>query len=205
MQTPLLYVPIPRHMKTHLFKRPSRILDKLENWVCDNINIKSRKNTFLRRRIIYLRLKLRYLDYKRISIVRSRWNRKTYTEEKEDQIASNKGNEDAHVPPPVVEGEIEAFIELVSDRESTILACTGGIIDEVSRTTGREEINHVFTTSLASWRVEKVELCSFADNGKIVKFGDDHSADQTSEWIQLVEPSTPEFRNLGLGNCDTTE
>jgi hypothetical protein len=58
---------------------------------------------------------------------------------------------------------------------------------------------------LALRGTELVELTALALDFEVVKFGDDHTPDESCEGIEFIEPHAPELRNLGLGDSDTAE
>lgn len=129
----------------------------------------------------------------------------TYAEEKENEIASNKGSKDAQIPPPVAEIEAQGAVELVADRVSAVRAIAGGVVDKVSGSHVLEKGLHVVSASLSCWRSEGVQFARSATDRAVVQLGDDHAANQACEGIELVQPGAPETRNLRFGNGDTAE
>jgi hypothetical protein len=126
-------------------------------------------------------------------------------QEKNDQVAADKRSKDTQVPPPVIERVSKRLVKLVSNLVRAILAYVGRVVQKVTWCTAAKEVGHVVSAVLALRRAERVEFASCALDFAAVKFGDDHTADQTCEGVELVEPDTPEFGNLGLGNGDTAE
>jgi hypothetical protein len=125
--------------------------------------------------------------------------------EQDDQVAADERGQNTQIPPSVVEAVLERRVELVANLVSAVLAGTGHVVEQVTGSTTGEEIAHVFAAALALWCLESVVFSRCASDGQVVQFGDYHPADQAREWVQLVQPDTPELRNLGLGDCDTAE
>jgi hypothetical protein len=125
--------------------------------------------------------------------------------EQDDQVATDERGQNTQIPPSVVEAVLERRVEFVANLVSAVLAGTGHVVEQVTGSTVGEEIAHVFAAGLALWCLESVVFSRCASDGQVVKFGDYHSTDQAREWVQLVQPDTPELGNLGLGDCDTAE
>jgi hypothetical protein len=126
-------------------------------------------------------------------------------EEEDDQVATNKCSENAQVSPPVVERVAKRLVKLIADLVRAVLAHVGCLVKEVPRSTTFEVVGHVSSASLTFGCAEGVEFGRLAANGQAVEFGDDHATNQACEGVELVQPHTPEFGDLRLGNGDTTE
>ena len=111
---------------------------------------------------------------------------KTYTQEQEYQIASTESDQDSQVSPSVLEVEVQTWVELISNLVSTILTGACNIIYNVSSASISEEVAHVLPTVLAGWRREELEFRRCAYDWSIVEFGNNHSANKTSERVKLV-------------------
>lgn len=129
----------------------------------------------------------------------------TYANEEKNQVTSNKGSENSQISPPVVKVEAQCRIKLVADGIRAVRAFTSGIVHNVSRSHVRKVALHVITTALAEWCSKGVQLASRASNRTIVQFCDDHTTNHTREGVELVQPSAPEARDLGLWDGDTAE
>jgi hypothetical protein len=125
--------------------------------------------------------------------------------EENDQVACDEGRENAQVPPPVVELVAKGLEKFIANLVCAVVANLGSVVHEVARRTTLEKVGHVFSTILTIRCTEGVEFFRRATNLQVVEFGDDHTANQACEGIELVQPHTPKLGNLGLGDCDTAE
>jgi phage FluMu protein Com len=125
--------------------------------------------------------------------------------EENDQVTCDEGSEDAKIPPSVVELVAKRLEEFITDLVCAVLAHLGGVVQEVAWCTLLEEVGHVLSAVLTIRCAECIEFSLRAANGQVVKFGDDHTANQACEGVEFVQPHTPELGNLGLGNSDTAE
>jgi hypothetical protein len=123
----------------------------------------------------------------------------------DNQIARNKRSKDTQIPPPIAELVSQRLVELVADLVRAVTAHIGRVVEEVPRRAAREEVAHVLSAGLALGRAKHVEFCRRANDFPVVKFGDDHAADEAREGVQFVEPDAPELGNLRLGDGDTAE
>ena len=94
---------------------------------------------------------------------------------------------------------------MISDLVSAVFTSISHVADDVTWATGLEEIGHVFAAVLAAGRREALKLGRGTGNFAAMEFSDDHTADKASEGVELVQPRTPEFWDLRLGDCDTAE
>lgn len=127
------------------------------------------------------------------------------SEEENDQIASNKSSKDTEISPPVGKLVSKGLEEFIANLECAVVANVGSIVEEISGGARREEVAHVCTTVLTTRSAELVEFAGLASDGLVVELGDDHTSDEASKWVQLVQPNTPELGNLRLGDGDTAE
>lgn len=127
------------------------------------------------------------------------------SQEQQDEVTSNESAQDAQISPSVTKFQAELLVKLVAVFESTILAHFGCVVDEISGTASLEESRHVFSTAHAGRRSEPVQLRWTTDNVSAMQFSNNHATNQTCERIELIQPRTPETRNLWSGNGDTAE
>ena len=114
-------------------------------------------------------------------------------DEKNYQVAGNESSEDTQVSPSVAELVSKRSIELVANLVGAVIADVGGVVEEVSGRTAGEEVAHVRSTFLALWGAELVVLARCTFNFEVMKFGNNHAADEARERVELIEPYTPEF------------
>lgn len=114
-------------------------------------------------------------------------------DEKNYQVAGNESSEDTQVSPSVAELVSKRSIELVADLVGAVIADVGGVVEEVSGRTAGEEVAHVRSTFLALWGAELVVLARCTLDFEVMKFSNNHAADEARERVQLIEPYTPEF------------
>ena len=125
--------------------------------------------------------------------------------EEDHQVTGDKSGEDTEITPPVAELVAERGVELVANLVGAVLACLGGVVEEITRSTAGEEVAHVRSAFLALWGLELVEFSGCALNGEVVEFGDNHASDEAGEGVEFVEPDAPELGDGGLGDRDTAE
>ncbi len=130
---------------------------------------------------------------------------KTHADEQQNQITADESSKDTQIPPVIVETEPQGLIELIPDLVGAILTQIRRVLRQVPRAPVLEERAHIFATSLASRRTKGIELGRGALDGAIVQFRDDHTADETGERVELVEPGAPEGRDLRLRDGDTAK
>ena len=114
-------------------------------------------------------------------------------DEKNYQVAGNESSEDTQVSPSVAELVSKRSIELVANLVGAVIADVGGVVEEVSGRTAGEEVAHVRSTFLALWGAELVVLARCTLDFEVMKFGNNHAADEACERVQLIEPHTPEL------------
>ena len=59
--------------------------------------------------------------------------------EQQNQITTNKGNENSKVPPARAERDAQRLIELVADAVGAVFAIRGLVVDDVAWSTGGEK------------------------------------------------------------------
>jgi hypothetical protein len=99
--------------------------------------------------LIYLLLKLRYLDCKTISKPSGIKEDRTYTQKQQAQITPHKRSQDPQIPPPIPKVQSKALIELITDLIRTVLTSTRRIIHNIPIPSPLEETSHVLPTSLS--------------------------------------------------------
>ncbi|GKT49565.1 uncharacterized protein ColSpa_09746 [Colletotrichum spaethianum] len=117
--------------------------------------------------------------------------RKTYSHEEDDDVATDKRRKDTKVPPAVTKVQAQRLVELVAHLVSGPAVVEEGL--------------HVVAARLALRRREGVELGLGAGDLEIVQRRDDHAADEAREGVELVEPGAPEAGHLRGGDSDTAE
>lgn len=129
----------------------------------------------------------------------------TYTQEEDNDVAANKAEENTQISPAMVKAQTQRGVKLVTNAILAIFAVLGRVGDQVTRSSPFEERLHVFAASRAVGSGEAVQLTALADDLEIMERSGNASADETSEWIQLVEPRAPAFGHLRGRDSDTTE
>ena len=129
----------------------------------------------------------------------------TYTQKQKHQITPDKRDQNPQIPPAILKCKIQSVVKLISNFIRAILTHTCRVIHEIPKPAALEERRHIFPTRLAGEGREVLKLHRRAVHGSIVEFGDDHAADEASEGVELVQPSTPEFRDGPFGDGDAAE
>jgi len=156
--------------------------------------------------LIYLLLKLRYLDCKTISKPSGiKEEDRTYTQKQQAQITPHKRSQDPQIPPSIPKVQSKALIELITDLIRTVLTSTRRIIHNIPIPSPLEETRHVLPTSLSRRRSKMLQLFRRASHSPAMQFRDDHAADEARERVELIQPRAPEFRDLRLRDGDAAE
>lgn len=129
----------------------------------------------------------------------------TYTQEEDNDVAANKAEENTQISPAVVKAQAQRVVKLIANAVLAVFAVLGRVGDQVTRSSSLEERRHVFATSRTVRCGESVQLSALADDLEIVESSGDTSTDETSEWIELVEPRAPTFGHLRGRDSNTTE
>lgn len=125
--------------------------------------------------------------------------------EQNDQITTNESHEDAKISPAIGELVSEGLVEFIAHLERAVIAHIGSVVENVAWCTAGKEVAHVTTTFLPLGSTELVKFSSGALNSLLVELSHNHTSNETSEWIEFVQPYTPELGNLWLGDRNTTE
>lgn len=125
--------------------------------------------------------------------------------EQDDQIAGDKGGQDTEVPPPVVKSKAKGLVELVARPICAIFTGAGGMVVQVARPAGGEEVTHILAAGLTTGGGEAVVFGRGTLDDSIVQLGRHHAADQPGEGVELVEPDPPELGYLWGRDGDAAE
>ena len=107
------------------------------------------------------------------------------TNEQQNQITPDKSRKNPKVSPALVKSDAEGFVELISNAIGAIRTVRSLIVDDISGTTGSEEIGHVFPTGLAEGCGEVVEFTRGTDDGEVVEFVGDEAGDEAGESSEI--------------------
>ena len=105
----------------------------------------------------------------------------------------------------MVEAHVKGRVELVPDLVGAVLTRLGHVVDQVSGSSALEKGLHILSASLITGEFEVVQLRSGAANVATMELSDNHAANETCEWIKLVEPRSLEPWRLRPGDGHTTE
>ena len=83
----------------------------------------------------------------------------------------------------MIEADTQRLIELVPDLVRTVLASRRRIINNIPRSSRREEARHILPTALARRRREAIELPLRADDRQVMEFRRHEPGDEASEGI----------------------
>lgn len=122
-----------------------------------------------------------------------------------DQIAPNKGRQNAQISPPLVEREAIGLIKLIPNLVRAILTRARKVISEIPWPTPFKELRQVVSTILPRRSGEAIELMWPALHHPPVQFRRYHPTHQPRERHELVQPHAPELRYLRLRNRNAAE
>ena len=108
--------------------------------------------------------------------------------EGDDAVEDKERNEDAEIPPAIIEGDIEASGEIVTDTVLAVVAGTGsvGILQVTASRLNKGSCP--LLAGLTSGCRECSEFLWLAVDVKVVQLRRDQTADQTGERIEIVHP-----------------
>lgn len=76
--------------------------------------------------------------------------------EEQYEITANECSQDSEISPPGVETDSKRLVELVANFVCAVCTVRGLIVGKISRTTGGEEVGHIFAARLTRRRCKAV-------------------------------------------------